>query len=595
MITTACPLDCWDACAITCDRAYPDKSIATPGHPMHNGALCAILNKHFHETPRITHPRIDGKEVTMEAALDAVADAMRDSNTLLWRGSGNLGVMQSVTNLLMERVGGTLTHGSLCDGAGQAGIEAGRGYHRMLPPQQIAQAEVIVVWGRNLTVTNKHLMPFVEGKKLIVIDPVRTEIAKRADVFLQIKPRSDFYLAILLARFAIMEEGEDRAWLDEYAPEWEEFYEFTQDFRIKNILEYVGLSLNDLGDMLHLIQSYRTVFLVGIGPQHYAIGDAFVRAVDSLAAVLGLFGREGCGVSFMGNSRQGFDDPFAVSRPSVSMVATPFETFKTVLVQGGNPVGSMPDSNRVEQSLSEVANLIYFGLHENETSAKARIVIPAKTFLEKNDLRTSYGHHYVEPMHQVIQSKMGISEYDFANAILGRLGLEELEPEAHYLSLWQEQCGTLDGQLVSPEYDPLPYRDGFGQEGDEAFEFIDDFDDPLEPVALRKFRKPKAEAFDGLYWLLTPKAHHSLNTQYIRKPNIDLPPTAGYTEGERVHISSEYGELELEVRVCHDLRDDCVRIFSSTPGVNRLTPPTISEEGEAACYGESRVRIRSIG
>jgi anaerobic selenocysteine-containing dehydrogenase len=461
----------------------------------------------------------------------------------------------------------------------------------MLPPEQIAQAEVVVVWGRNLTVTNKHILPLIDGKKLIVIDPIRTGIAKRADLFLQIKPRMDFYLAIMLARFAMMEEGEDQNWLEKHAPEWEDFYEFTRDFRIKAILKYMDLSLDAMGDMLNMIQNHRTVFLVGIGLQHYAIGDAVLRAIDSLAAVLGLFGREGCGVSFMGNSRQGFADPFAVSCPRVSMATTPFENFETVLVQGGNPAASMPDSNRVEQSLAKVKNLIYFGLHENETSAKARIVIPAKTFLEKEDMRTSYGHHYVESMHRVLESEIGISEYDFVHAMTTRLGLKPLKPEAEYLAVWRDQCGEVQSQAVSPEHDPLPYRDGFGKNGGNAFEFIDDFDDDYEPRALRTFRKPNEIEFDGLYWLLTPKALHSLNTQYVRKPYIDLPPAAGYTKGEYVQVSSEYGELELEVRICNDLRDDCVRIFSSTPGVNRLTPPTISEEGEAACYGESRVRI----
>ena len=279
MIQTACPLDCWDACGITVDPARPQALVSTPTHPMDNGALCALLNKHMHETPRITTPRIDGQAVSMDEALDAVASALRAESTLLWRGSGNLGVMQSVTDLLMGRVGGTLTSGSLCDSAGATGVEAGRGVNHHLPPEQIAKAEVVVVWGRNLTVTNKHLMPHLEGKTLIVIDPVRTKIAKQADIHLQIKPRTDFYLAILLARFSIMEDGEDHAWLEEFGSEWEEFYEFTREFRIKAILAHMGLSLDQMGDMLRLIQSHKTVFLVGIHLQQYTQGHAVTWAI----------------------------------------------------------------------------------------------------------------------------------------------------------------------------------------------------------------------------------------------------------------------------------------------------------------------------
>ena len=160
----------------------------------------------------------------MEVALDAAAAALSKSPLLQWRGSGHLGVMQSVTNLLIAKLGGTRTYGSLCDGAGEAGILAGRGYNRQLPPEQIAKADVVVVWGRNLTVTNSHIMPYIKGKTLVVIDPVRTPIAKQADIHLQIQPRSDFMLAIMLARFVAMENAEDEAWLEAHAEDFEDFY-----------------------------------------------------------------------------------------------------------------------------------------------------------------------------------------------------------------------------------------------------------------------------------------------------------------------------------------------------------------------------------
>ena len=530
----------------------------------------------------------------MEEALDAAASALRAETSLLWRGSGNLGVMQSVTDLLMARVGGTLTSGSLCDSAGQAGVEAGRGVNRHLAPQQIAQAEVVVVWGRNLTVTNKHLMPYLEGKMLIVIDPVRTSIAKRAEIHLQIKPRTDFYLAILLARFSIMEDGEDHAWLERFGSEWEEFYEFTREFRIKAILQHMGLSLDQMGDMLRLIQTHKTVFLVGIPLQHYTQGHAVTWAIDSLAATLGLFGREGCGVSYMGNSRQGFENPFSVNLPRVPIVTTPFERFETVIVQGGNPAGSMPDSIRVEAGLKKVQNLIYFGLYENETSALSRIVIPAQTFLEKEDIRLSYGHQYVTPMHKATEATVGISEYDFVVEVLQRLGQEPIKSEDHYLSAWLDQCGEEKDHGVLPDYDPLPYADGFGEEGDEEFVFIDEYEDDEEPMAFRRFRKPREESFDGHYWLLTPKSLKALNTQFVRKAEVHLSAECGFAEGERVRLRNDQGTLELTVKLSEDVRPDCALVYGSTPGVNRLTPALLSEEGEGACYGEAKVQIERV-
>ncbi|WP_292663972.1 molybdopterin-dependent oxidoreductase, partial [Nitratifractor sp.] len=567
--------------------------IATPGHPYGNGALCALLNKHFPEAPRIQMPRVDGREVSMEEALDAVAEALKAPNPLLWRGSGNLGVMQEVTNLLIAELGGTLTRGSLCDGSGQAGILEGRGINRQLPPEQIANAEVIVVWGRNLPVTNAHLMPFIEGKKLVVIDPVHTTLARKADLHIPIKPRSDVYLALLLSRFLTMEDTQHDEWLEQWGPEFDEFYDFTRSFRIKALLEYMGLALDDIGDLLTYLQRDRVVFLVGGGVQKYSIGHYTLWAIDSLAATLGLFGREGCGVSFLGNSRQGFDNPFRVTTPTVPIVATPFERFETVLVQGGNPAASMPDSQRVQANLERVKNLIYFGLYENESSSLARIVIPAKSFLEKNDLRLSYGHQYVTEMPRCLESEIGISEYDFTAELFGRLGLSGLRSEKEYLRHWIAQCRQEEGRLVLPDYEPLPYAEGFGEEGGEEFTFMDDFDDDFEDT--RRFRKarktkPKEEEITE-FWLLSPKQSHSLNTQFRRKEIVHLPPTLGIAEGERVRIVSEIGSVELTATIDVRLRPDCVLIPAGTPGVNRLTPPILSEEGDGACYQEVKVRV----
>ncbi len=82
---------------------------------------------------------------------------------------------------------------------------------------------------------------------------------------------------------------------------------------------------------------------------------------------------------------------------------------------------SMPSSNRVRKELKQVQNLIYFGLYENETSKLANIIIPAKTFLEKDDLRLSYGHQYLQKMNKCFDSGIGISEYNFTKEILKRL------------------------------------------------------------------------------------------------------------------------------------------------------------------------------
>jgi anaerobic selenocysteine-containing dehydrogenase len=562
-------------------------------HPVGTGALCALLNKTMFETPRIEKPRVNGKEVSMQEAMKAVVHAFKEERALLWRGSGNFGVMQEVTNLFMEKIKGTLTQGSLCDGAGDAGIEQGRGINRSLSPEQIAKADTVVVWGRNVTVTNSHIMPYLEGKKLVVIDPVKTAIAKKADIHLQIAPRTDYYIAIMLARFIFMEDSEDTEWMDEFASEYEDFYDYTREHRIKAILAYIGVTLGDMGNVLEYLRDQKVVFLVGNGVQKYSVGSYTLHAIDSLAATLGLFGKEGCGVSYLANSKLGLENPFDVKCSRVPKPTTNFSDFDTVLVQGGNPAESMPDSNRVQAELKKVENLIYFGLYENETSKIAKIVIPAKNFFEKEDVRLSYGHQYIEKMNKVITSEIGISEYEFTKILFDAFGFDGLESEEQYINTWLGQCKKENGQYLSPAHQEIPYAEGFGEEGDDDFEFIEEYEDDF--VNTKRFRKHRKESKnkpkDETFWLLSPKSAKSLNTQFIRSDKVQIHPDSGYNEGERVKISSEYGEYIFTVKLNEDIRIDCIVITSNTVGVNYLTPAILSEEGENACYQEVKVRL----
>ena len=144
-------------------------------------------------------------------------------------------------------------------------------------------------------------------------------------------------------------------------------------------------------------------------------------------------------------------------------------------------------------------------------------------------------------------------------------------------------------------FDHQPYADGFGEDGEEEFVFIDEYEHEDEPVAFRRFRKPKSIPFDGTYWLISPKSLHALNSQYVRSEAVYFSPETGFRAGESVRLSNEYGTLILPVVLSEDVRPDCALVYVSTPGVNRLTPSYLSEEGEGACYGEAKVRITRAG
>ncbi|MDD5156745.1 molybdopterin-dependent oxidoreductase [Sulfurimonas sp.] len=573
--TTACPLDCYDACEIVYDDGVL-KGLKS-GHT--NGFLCPHLN-HYEKHQIITKPRYNGIEISLEEAIVKLKEIIfltQKSEILHYRGSGNFALMQEVTDHFFASFGATLIDGTLCDGAGEAGIIQGRGSNKNMSIQEIAKSEVVIFWGRNPHTTSTHLLPLIKDKTIIVIDPLKTKIAKIADLYIQIKPRGDKLLAMLLSRFLHIENGCDIEYLDEYASDYEEYYELTQSIRIKATLEQIDVTLGEVGAVLDLVRGKRVAIVCGVGIQKYSDGADIMRAIDAFAVMLGLFGKEGCGVAYLGESKAGITSPFFRDAKRVSKVDTEFSDYKTLFVQGANPLSQMPDTLRVRKSMSGLQNVIYFGLHENETSEIANLVIPAKSFLYKNDLRTSYSHNAMMLMPKVDERKSGISEYDLSAYLCREFNIE-IEKEEFYIDHFKNfAIKKMDGVFYVESREEIPYQDGFDTKNGK-FLFLEEFEIGMDT--------------NEKFHLITPKSQTSLNSQFNRENCVYLHNSLGFSEGEVVTISSINGSVELRVKNSSDLRPDTIMIYSGTKGVNNLTTSKHSEDGKSAIFQENRVEIK---
>jgi len=572
---TACPLDCYDACAIV----YDDNSLKAMKSGHTHGFLCPHLN-HYTEHTRIESPRYKGQKISMQEALEKLKEILSStlkSEILHYRSSGNFGLMQEVTDHFFAKVGAVLTDGNLCDGAGEAGIINGRGSNKNMPLGEIAKSDVVIFWGRNPHVTSSHLLPLLKDKKIIVIDPVETKIAQQADIFLQIKPHTDIYLALLLSRFVHINDSLDEEFIEKYASEFDEYYELTQGVRIKAALENMGVTLGQIGDILELCIDSKVAIVCGVGVQKYRDGADIMRSIDAFAVSLGLFSKEGSGVAYLGNSKEGITSAFDTKAKRVSKVNTKFDEFETVFIQGANPLSQMPDTNRVRNALEKTSNVIYFGLYENETSEMADLVIPAKTFLEKDDVRSSYSHNALLVMNKQIESDIGISEYDLAAYLCKEFEIA-LKSEAEYIQHYKNFGIThIDGNIEVEGRETQPYQNGFDTD-DGEFIFLDEFE-------------AQQSSSEDEFYLVTPKSPASLNSQFKRSETVYIHPSLGYKDGDVLSISSESGSVTLKVQNSSRLREDTILIYSGTKGVNNLTSSKHSYEGKNAIFQENRVRI----
>ncbi len=572
---SACPLDCYDACSIVYDNGMLQGNL---NHELTQGFLCPHLN-HYSAHHTITTPRYQGKDISMEEALRILEGSIREceaSKILHYRGHGNFALMQGVSDYFFAKLGATLTSGTLCDGAGEAGIVEGRGSNKQLDLAQISKSETVIVWGRNLHVTNSHLLPYLKGKKVIVIDPVRTKTAALADHHIQIKPHGDLFLALLLSRFVVINDFEDIHFLEEHTEAFQEFYELTQTVRIKSVLESIDVTLGDIGKVLEWVSGRKTVILVGVGVQKHREGAAVLRAIDAFAATLGLFGKEGCGVSYLGSSQEGIMNPFVVKSKTVPKATADFSKFDLVFVQGANPLNQMPASVQVKEHFSQAKTTVYYGLYENETSEAADLVIPTCNFLQKSDIRCSYGSNHMLRMPQIVERSSGISEYELVAQLCDWFDIA-LQSEQEYLDHFASFIDENKMGSTVKNRDVIAYEKGF--DTDEArFIFMDEFD--FEYGDEKKL------------FLITCKSAKSLNSQFHRDNHVYLHPNLGFREGEKVEVVSEIGSVRLAVKHNSNVREDCVLIYSGVHGVNNLTPSYVSYEGDSAVYQDKKVEVR---
>jgi assimilatory nitrate reductase catalytic subunit len=195
-----------------------------PGHPVNRGRLCPKgLSEHqtLAARGRLTVPTVDGRAASWDAALDRVVTGFR---SLLDRHGPESVAVLSTGQLVTEefyalgklvRLGMGLAHydgnTTLCMASAVAGYKLSFGTDG--PPgcyDDLAEADVVVLWGANLADNHPLLMPRLlrPGRRptTVVVDPRVTKTATIADVHLPVRPRGDIALlnGVLVT---LLEEG----------------------------------------------------------------------------------------------------------------------------------------------------------------------------------------------------------------------------------------------------------------------------------------------------------------------------------------------------------------------------------------------------
>ncbi|MBU3015530.1 molybdopterin-dependent oxidoreductase [Poseidonibacter lekithochrous] len=558
----ACPMDCYDACQA---EVIEGNVKGTKNNVVTNGKLCvnfAQLLKQDYLKSAI----FDKSEISLDESLKILSEKLENtepSKTLFYTGSGNLGVMQNSTKNFFTQYGSVLTKGSLCDGGGGLGIEQGRQAVINPPIEKLINSDIIIVWGRNFSVTSSHMYNLVKDKTFITIDPIKTDIAKKSKIHMQINPKTDYELALLLTRFTHMQDMEDEEFLEEHTEGSDWFFDITRNRPVVSYEATTGVPLSQVNELLELVENKKVSIVVGLGVQKYFEGAQIMRCIDSFAAYLGVHKKDSGGVWYLSDSSHGYENQLKIEgkNKKVSVAEVDFSSYDLVFIQGGNPVVSAPNTKSVIEGLKN-SFVVCFTTTYNDTCEYANLVIPSSSFLSKRDVRLSYGHEY-KAISEIVEPSLEntVSEYELATYLIERFGFKAMKSEDEIIDYYKNTI------VVHEDF--------------ETFEFIEELD--IEPLYKNKT--------SSNFYLITGKSKNSLNSQFTIDNHVYLHPSSGFSTEDNVKITSPYGEAIFTVKISEDIKEECAFFYTGNKKTNYLTPNKADEESFSAMFQEVLIEI----
>ncbi len=679
-VPSTCPHDCPSVCSLEVERLSPTRIGRVRGARDNSytaGVVCAKVARYaerVHHEARLSEPllRVGDKGVGRGAfrpigwdeALDRVAEGLlqaeqRHGAEAVWPYfyAGTMGLVQRDGIERLRHVKGYSRQDStICITLADAGWLAGHGIIRGADPREMAQSDLIVIWGTNPVSTQVNVMTHVSrarktrGAQVVVVDPYRTGTAEVADLHLAPRPGTDGALATAMIHVILRDGLADRDYLARYT-DWgadlERHFESRDPAWASAI---TGLPVEQIERVARLFgETKRSFIRAGYGFSRSRNGAANMHAVTCLPAVTGAWQHEGGGALYSNRALFKLDKTLIEgldvrdrsvrlldqSRLGPILTGDPQDLGEgppvaALFVQNTNPMVVCPESAKVREGF--MRDDLFVCVHEQfmtDTAAMADVVLPATTFLEHDDIYQSGGHSYLQVARQVIEPYADCrSNHEVHCALAKRLGAEHPGFE---MSAWE----IIDASLQASGYPAaetfverpwldcvLPFEEmhhlkGFGH-ADGRFRFKPDWAEVGSDPAGLPAMPDHAELIDERsaehpYRLVTAPARSFLNSSFTETPGslsregrpslLVHPETCaalGIAEGQRVRVGNRRGSILLHAKPFDGLQPEVLVIESIWPagafeegrGVNTLTSAERGKPRGGAAFHDTAVWLR---
>lgn len=502
----------------------------------------------------------------------------------------------------------------------------------------------MMVWGVNPPATwpvkASEIMDARErGAILIVIDPHFSEIAAKADLWLQPRPETDTALGLAMLHVIIENDLYDREFVAEWTTGFEQLKVHVKDCTPKWAEKITRVDRKQIVAAAEIFARTKPACIcrcLAVDLDHESL--QFCRITSLVAAVTGnidipggniLVSNRGeisqnthdfIGAQFISEKdqslRRGYAKfPFLCTKlcpvPNAHM-PTMWETvisgepypLKAAMIFGSNAAVSYSNSHRVQEALQKLDFLAVADLFLTPTGKLADIVLPASSWLERNNVISSF---QTSATHTIAQQKAvdlpeARSDVDIVIDLANRLGVGDKfwEDETAMYNYLLEPTGLNLAELIAQKrlFAPLEYKrykkNGFKTPSgkvelyssifkkhgcDPIPSYTEPFQSPVEtPDLAREYPLIMTSARRPFFRHTENRQNPILREQCPQSPVRIHPQTAekaGIGHGDTVIIETPTGQCKAVAELTEGLQPDVIQTmpgWSGEENVNNLIP-----------------------
>lgn len=290
------------------------------------------------------------------------------------------------------------------------------------------------------------------GGRVVVVDPRRSETARHFE-HVAVRPDADAWMLLSLLHVLVEEDLTDESALAAQADGWPAWREAVRGFSPEETAARTGVDAETLRALARDLAGAPSAAVYGrTGTCLGRFGTLVSFLLDLVMIATGNLDRPGGGVFGMppvaldevaaqagigtyGKIRSRIGDfPDVLGALPASLLAEEMTTpgadqMRAFFSSAGNPVLSCPDGEALEAALGTLDLFVSIDLYVNETNRHADYVLPATTWLERDDLPIAFFGFYTTPFAEYTEAVVAPrgearQEWEIIDAIAREIGVQ---------------------------------------------------------------------------------------------------------------------------------------------------------------------------